>query len=465
MWLKKWHYHIFLILLVFMPTILVSILKCWFEIDRPVFVYEYLFVFILMTLNFRSGIIWSFYLLVFLLDITTLFSKLYLFNVQDFLNNIMYLKNYSINPKQIFLLFFSLCVLFGLYFLFNLIKSKIKNDKVSLKLYIYILLVIIILDNINGSSIIIGRNPELNFIKGNFAGLPSIQLYRSLKNNNINSNAPSTNSIYNKSISFQELVPDSQTNQMLLIVESFGLIEDSSKRKLFQKSITKLFQKYRWNTKWGQARFSGSTTKAELRELMNSTGDYRYFNDKKNAKSFKSIFQIKKEQGYHVSAIHSFKGNMFERVNWWRNIGADKIYFLEDVQVANNFKMRLNYESPFISLNDEDAFDFIQSTISTNGKQFIYFLTENAHLPFRGNPNKSELISSFDIDKEVELSDEAKYQYKRISNFLLYVAKNLDRERIQKLLIVGDHMPPFIKEADRSFYSNKYVPFCIITPF
>jgi hypothetical protein len=134
-----------------------------------------------------------------------------------------------------------------------------------------------------------------------------------------------------------------------------------------------------------------------------------------------------------------------------------------DLQIAYNFQTKLSYESPFISLVDEDAFNYIQDKIPVKGKHFVYFLTENSHLPFKGIPSKPSASHFFDIDKETNLSEEAKNQSKRISELLIHVATHLDHDKFQKLLIVGDHMPPFVNKNDRLFYSDKFVPYCIIS--
>jgi phosphoglycerol transferase MdoB-like AlkP superfamily enzyme len=317
-------------------------------------------------------------------------------------------------------------------------------------------------DNINGSSIGLAYNPTLNFYKGNFAAMPSILICRSLINRSVNANASSFLPLNKESIAFKEYKSDDSSNQMLIIVESFGLINDSLKRDEFQKDISSVFKTNSWEISWGKTPFNGSTTHAELRELLNHVGDYRYLIKSQHANNFNSIFQIKKKQGYNTFAIHSYKANMFERAIWWKNIGADHVFFSEDLQFESNFQSKLNYETPFISVNDENAFDFIQSKTFTIGKHFVYFLTENAHLPYKGKLNTPRASNLFKIDKESNLSEEAKNQSKRITNFLTYVATHLDSNKFKKLLIVGDHMPPFVDKNDRSFYSDKFVPYCII---
>jgi hypothetical protein len=319
------------------------------------------------------------------------------------------------------------------------------------------------LDYINGSSVVSIYNPSFNFYRSNLAGSPAVLFYHSLVNRNVNTNAPELFPPNKKSITFKEYTLDSTSNQMLIIVESFGLIKDSLKRAAFQKDISAVFETKNWKTNWGKTEFTGSTTRSELRELLNCVGDYRYFINADHATNFTSIFHIKKKQGYNTIAIHSYKANMFERPIWWRNIGADEVYFSEDLQLATNFQINLNYESPFTAVNDEDAFRFIQSKTSVKGKQFVYLLTENAHLPFKGKIDSPTSSKFFSVEKEPYLSEEAKNQNKRITNFLNYVAKNLDVYKFQKILIVGDHMPPFLNKNDREFYSDELVPYVIVT--
>lgn len=463
MWCKKWNYSITLIIVIFLPTLFFFISKLWIQIDRPIFVYEYLFVFLLISFNLRPLITWIFFLFVFFIDFTSVFSKLYLFNLPDFINTIKYLGNYNFNVLQLVLLILLFATLIFLYFLFKVIQINIGGDKLFLRLFIIIFFSTFALDNLNGSSILVPYKSSLNFYKSNFAGSPIISLRNNLVNLNTNSDKPLLHPNNNKSITFNQFVLDESSNQMLIIVESFGLIKDTLKRKKFQKYISTFFGYKNLKISWGQTKFTGSTTRSELRELLNCVGDYRYFIDANKAKNLKSIFQIKKKQGYVTNAIHSYKASMFERDIWWKNIGVDDVYFSNDVQYKNKYKNKLNNDTPFISVNDEDAFDFIQSKTSATNKQFSYLLTENSHLPFKGVINKPGLNYLFDIDNEVKLSEEAKNQNKRITSFLIYVANHFDSNKFQKLIVVGDHMPPFLKKDDRSFYSDQFVPYFIIS--
>jgi len=207
----------------------------------------------------------------------------------------------------------------------------------------------------------------------------------------------------------------------------------------------------------GYTPFNGSTTRAELRELLNCNGDYRYMI---RNNELVSIFKIKNNQGYNTLAAHSYNGNMFERSIWWKNLGIKEIFFSENLQERYAYKLKLNKETPFPSIQDETTFDFLQS-ISKAKKKFAYLLTENSHIPYNisdlNNKKKIRLLS-----KDYEDLKELNEQLNRIIIFLTHVANNLDSNKYDKLLIVGDHMPPFNSKSTRLLYNNKFVPYCLV---
>ena len=448
-----------LLLLILLPSIIVFVSKPWIETDRPPFIYDYLLLFLLIGLNTPNIITWLLYILIFLLDLASIFSKIYLFNLADFLKSLKYFSNYNINFNQIIQAFIVIALIVCLYYILKKIKNILQFDSKSILFSFGIFTSILLLDNINGSSRFLPYNSSRNFYNGNFAGCNGILLYLNIKNQNFNSSVPLKKSTIGESSTYKYFKNDSIGNQMVIIVESFGLLNDSNIRNSFQNAISEKFKDRNWICKWGKARFAGGTTKSELRELFNSEGDYRYLIDPKHAEIINNIFKIKKNQGYHTSAIHSFKGNMFERQLWWKNIGVENIYFSEDVQNELNFKKKLNYDTPFISVNDEDAFNYIQNKASKDKKEFLYLLTENGHLPFKGKNITSIIEGDFYPIKMGGMSEEGINQHKRIWAFLNYVAENLNKNKIQKVLIVGDHMPPFTNKIDRAFYNDQYVPY------
>ena len=57
---------------------------------------------------------------------------------------------------------------------------------------------------------------------------------------------------------------------------------------------------------------------------------------------------------------------------------------------------------------------------------------------------------------------ELESQYQRIKHQFSFLANLLKKYPINKLVIVGDHPPPFLTEFERSHYATKYVPALII---
>ena len=91
-------------------------------------------------------------------------------------------------------------------------------------------------------------------------------------------------------------------------------------------------------------------------------------------------------------------------------------------------------------------FDYGIKQLSKENKAFLYILTIKSHLPFHTQSGKSELES----------------QYNRIKEQFSYLAALLKKYPVDKLVIVGDHPPPFLTESERSHYSSKFVPALII---
>ena len=84
--------------------------------------------------------------------------------------------------------------------------------------------------------------------------------------------------------------------------------------------------------------------------------------------------------------------------------------------------------------------------LSKQKKAFLYILTINTHLPFHTQTGMSELES----------------QYQRIKQQFSSLANLLKKYPVNKLVIVGDHPPPFLTKSERSHYSSMFVPGQII---
>ncbi len=107
----------------------------------------------------------------------------------------------------------------------------------------------------------------------------------------------------------------------------------------------------------------------------------------------------------------------------------------------------LNFNNHYISVNDEAVFDYGFKLISTQKRAFLYILKINSHLPFHVLGKKSELQSQSD----------------RITGQFTQLANLLKKYPVNKLVIVGNHPPPFFTRNELDQYSTKFVPAVIIT--
>lgn len=60
------------------------------------------------------------------------------------------------------------------------------------------------------------------------------------------------------------------------------------------------------------------------------------------------------------------------------------------------------------------------------------------------------------------ISEEAKNQLRFIKNLVGEFIQKIDTNKWQKVLIMGDHNPPYLNKKDRNFYSDKMVPYILI---
>lgn len=192
---------------------------------------------------------------------------------------------------------------------------------------------------------------------------------------------------------------DSVGNQLIIIIESWGLIKDSITQEALQAYLSTIITKKGYKTKWGISPFNGPTTSAALRQLVGVTGKYEYFfHHKTDTNSLFSIFDYKNSQGYTTYGFHSFSGNMFNRIVWWKNIGIQHTYFKENYLLDNiNGSENIIKESSFPSINDTVMYNYMLTKTNSENKIFSYFLTENTHLPFSMKVIEKEPINNFKI--------------------------------------------------------------------
>lgn len=454
---KKWKY--ILSLVVFSNSINLLFLVVAFAgiaTKRPLIVYDYLLIPFLIIFRVPRIITTIFFLVVLLLDILNHLAFTFMFSVAEFIMNMKFYFLFDFSAIHYILLVVFIVLTVSFYLSLKYLTPPPELRRSAIITAIVMIASIYVYETINGRTALV-RKPIIEISSANLAVSHLRNVTLVIRDLTTSAQRPSP--LPDPSLTFKTFAADTTGNQLLVLVESWGMPEDTVIRNQMNELILTKSTAAGWQITTGSTGFKGSTVDAELRELLSVSGDYHYLLNRDSAKNLESIFYLKRQQGYSTQALHSFSNMMFERAIWWRNINIDSIYFLESVaQEDPNLKDRLDYYSPFPSLRDEEAFSFLSSKKSSN-KKFAYFLTVNTHLPFASVLNENEIV----LNTGEQVSDEAKFQLNRIMQIVAFIVNESAKGDWDKILVMGDHMPPFADAKNRAFYSQTHVPYFILT--
>jgi hypothetical protein len=421
------------------------------QLGRPFIYYEYLLI--PLVFSFFKNYIFRFLaiLLLIISDLLITLSKIYYFDAFNFLQklNSIFISSFKLKTWLLILFSFILIILLIHLLIKKSIFSTINDSKSDKKFgfYFFVLSFVVIycFDTVFGSSNLNYKpNGRLNY---NFSQPMVTQLLQDakiyfkkyLKVSQIQDFKNSKNS---ESITFKYLKNDTSDKQVLIVIESWGLDKDLRKRK---KQLQKLLElgSFGYQFQLDSSLFFGGTTSAEVRELYNKSGEAYYSIVQNGYSDAISIPQLKYNKGYNTISLQSFSGYYSNGYHFRKVAGFNQI---KDFSFFKN-QSALNFNNHYISVNDEAVFDYGFKLISTQKRAFLYILTINSHLPFHVEGKKSELQSQSD----------------RITEQFTQLANLLKKYPVNKLVIVGDHPPPFFTRREIDQYSTKFVPAVIIT--
>jgi phosphoglycerol transferase MdoB-like AlkP superfamily enzyme len=451
-------------LLLFVIVNVLSLLQLFIYIPRAIFYYEYAIVLFIIIYFNRTTLAYVLFLLFLTLDFFDAFSSVYLFNIVEFFNNIEYLVLYKISYLQILVTLVAIIFLVFIYKLIKAINERLKvYKKQSLNILIVTYAFIFLLDVINGSNKLTDNHKSWHLTNKNIASyIAKNYIYYFIE---LQQSATYKIDKYTEaSPVFKYLKMDSTHSEVVIIVESWGLINDPVIRNNIRALVNEKITENGFSYEWGMTPFNGSTTSAGLKQFLNIKGDYHYFiNHRSKNSSDTSIFDIKQTQGYHTSGFHSYTGRMFARSAWWPNIGMQNVYFRDNYIVDHiNETNSIQGDAPFPAIKDELMFDYLLNKTTGPQKEFTYFLTVNSHLPFRHKTDTVYPILTNAISK-LQVSEEAKNQLMLIHEQIAFFIQKLAKSKYHRIIIMGDHMPPYLNIRDRNFYSPKLVPYLYLS--
>jgi hypothetical protein len=252
-------------------------------------------------------------------------------------------------------------------------------------------------------------------------------------------------------------------NIALILVESWGISNDSSVRNMLLQPYAKPDILARYEVYQGTVPFYGPTVAGEARELCGSKMGFHLLDA--SAHELESCLPYRLAAlSYHSIALHGMDGHMFRRMKWYSAIGFQERWFREQFQQQG----LPNCVGAFIGTCDAAVAEWIGRRLERQdaNPNFVYWVTLNSHLPV---PTPAPLPAAGTI---CSLSPPLSQQpalcswYQLIANVHHSVSQlamaQLARPTV--FVIVGDHAPPFASPALRGLFSSAVVPYVLLIP-
>lgn len=247
-------------------------------------------------------------------------------------------------------------------------------------------------------------------------------------------------------------------NVVVVVVESLGYFNDPIARDRIAGPLTtrRLTDKYVVTS--GNAEYYGSTTSGEMRELCATRARYADFARNSGADCLPSKLH---RLGYSTLAVHGFSQEMFERREWYPEIGFDKALFGENL--LSRLPRRCG--SAFRGVCDADLAPVIAKEAAyVNSPRFIYWLTLNTHIPV----GPGDALTNFDCG--VNPGDFGTAHVCRMAELWHDLFGSIARLALDpaigpaEILVVGDHAPPLWSKRGRGQFMPGKVAWYRLTP-
>ena len=247
-------------------------------------------------------------------------------------------------------------------------------------------------------------------------------------------------------------------NIVLIAVESLGEFANRELNDFQMEPIVALKEHPGIVFNSGTVAFEGSTVPGELRELC-GIRLLAVHPDTSILPVDKCLPKVLSGMGYRTWAIHGFIGTLFSRNRWYPALEFDNVWFApeldEQIQKANRCGIA------FHGICDMDIWKRIVDLKSNepDSKKFIYWLTLSAHLPVEHPDNSgSSTCSQYQaLAQNTELCNLV-LQHRQLFSEIAMSVKRGELENT-RIILVGDHSPPFLDNNTRALFSSEHVPY------
>jgi hypothetical protein len=468
-----------IVIIVLINIVLTGFLEI--TIRRPIIYYEYIFLPILLIVVNKNIYRTIILIGLILLDIVYNLSHLYFFDIFNYIGKIPYLYIAKFNLSFWILILLGLCLLFWLCkFLIKIFDLKLKTLqdeklKINIVLSVSFFIMVYIIDSLNGTSLIGEKDKgkhiinittenkkEYNVGKSlikelyndyKLFQLGKKELYEIADFKNINSDS---------SFSYKYFYNSDGNKEVVIVLESWGLLLNN---ELLKDQIAPFYKidssKYKITFK--KSYFNGATLQAESRELLNKVGEAYFSVINHNKCDIKNLIKKKAAQDYTTMAVQPFDGTYSVGAKFKKLIGFE--IFRDYKFFHDTLGLKTIFNNQYQSVLDEEVFAYIFENLKKSKKNFTYCLTINTHLPFfltKEQKDDTNFINFREIYKNKFPNEEMLGMYYRMNQELKSIANLISMSDVDKVLIIGDHAPPYIFKNERNFFAPYYVPSILI---
>jgi Sulfatase len=250
-------------------------------------------------------------------------------------------------------------------------------------------------------------------------------------------------------------------NVVVVIVESLGYLLDQTAREriaapLYDPAVTRDYL-----VTSGHTVYYGSTTSGEMRELCNTRTFYVDYVPKNGSSCLPNLL---KSRGYASIALHAYSGGMFEREQWYPEVGFDKELFGDELVKTTHRSCGAVFRGACDADLAPVIVDASLQAAHTGKPRFIYWLTLNTHIPVAPD----EALSNF----QCALPNNG-FALPRICRMaelwhdVFAVVAKIARDPAvgpADILVVGDHAPPLWSKRGRAEFAPGQVAWYRLQP-
>ncbi|GAF57648.1 hypothetical protein JCM18902_361 [Psychrobacter sp. JCM 18902] len=435
------------LLIVLLPNIVMSLLAYLIDAKRLIINIDYFIPLLLLACRQRLLFVIAF-IMISLADFLVLFTQLFPFIR---LSDLVYLSRFafiSSSSYQLYGITLIVLIIAQIYLYLKIYKAD--YNKTLLVLFniiiFYYAYSVYFLDNSRRSFLTINTHivgsqliSNMDYISSSF-----IQTYT------MTGDALQTTKINSSTIELFDY-PNSHDKVLLVVNESWGVTANAAVQNDVLSPIldSPVVSRSEQNT----LPFIGATIAGELRELCAKAPIH--FNLKNQLEGFEDCLPNRyKDLGYNTVAVHGAIGFMYDRQYWYPRTGFQEMLFRDQ---GLNIPESRCYSFP--GNCDTDIAGRVVEKFATNDKLFLYWLTLNTHATYDTRDLETDL---FDCRQYNIAADTADCRNLKLQKQFFYTLSQMIAGPAfsgTRVIVVGDHEPPFIEESSTVFISEQVPTF------